>query len=305
MRLFLAVTAAVALMIGGGCTQAPTVTSGPTVPAASTSGATLVPTTSAAAAIVNGTPIPRAAYQRRLEIQKALIQGFDLRSPQGRAIEAQLAVDTLNQMIDVELLRQAAAARGISVTPAEIDQRLNAPADGEAWAVMRSALSQQSVDPEYFRTLIEQQLLSERMMSAVVTDVPATAEQVRLRRIAIETDEDARAALADLAAGTDFAQIAQTRSIDPESRARGGDVGFYPQGILAPEVEQIAFSLPVGGVSQPLKTPLGYEVIQVVERSPNRPVPPEFQQLIRERRFSEWLKQLRAQASIEYADAKG
>lgn len=287
------------LMVVAACTQAPVPTTAPD-PAPTPS-----PTVTPYVATVNGTPIPRPLFERRLEVQKALIQGFDLESEQGRAIEAQLAVDTLNQMIDTLILKQAAAAVGITVTPDEIEGRLNAPASGEAWGLMQSALASQSVDPEYYRMLIEQQILSEKLMDVVVTNVPTATEQVRLRRIAVETEEEAKAVQAELQAGRDFAEVAQARSLDPESRARGGDVGFYPRGIIAPEVEQVAFSLPVGGASEPLKTPLGYEIIQVAERALNRPVAPEYQRLIRERRFTEWLKQERAAATIEYADAKG
>ncbi len=283
--------------IGLACTRAPAPASGPA--------STPAPTPSPYVALVNGVPIPRAAYEERLDIQRALLQGLDLTSEQGRAIEAQMAKDTLNQLIDFEVLRQVAGAQGIAVTPEEVEQRLTTPAGGEAWEAMRASLDEQSADAEYFRSLIEQQILSEKLMGQVVTDVPTSGEQVRIRRIAVETEPVARAALADLAAGQDFAQVAQARSIDPDSRLRGGDVGFYPRGIVAPEVEQIAFSLQVGGVSEAFETPLGYEILQVVERAPNRPISPEHQQLIRERKFSEWLQQQREQATIEYLDAQG
>lgn len=292
---------AVGLIALSACTRAPTPSAAPPPsPAPSPKSAAV-----GAAALVNGTPIARASLDRRLEVQKALLQGLDLGSDQGRAIEAQLAADTLNQLIDTEVLRQAAAAQGVTVTPAEIDQRLNAPVEGEAWGVMKAALNAQSVDPDYYRSLMEQQILSEQMMAKIVPEIPATAEQVRIRRIAVETEADAQAALADLKAGQDFAQVALARSIDPESRPRGGDVGFYPRGIVAPEVEDVAFALPVGGISEPFKTPLGYEILQVAERSPDRPVPAQYQQLIRDRKFTDWLKQQRAQAKVEYPDAKG
>ena len=292
---------AVGAALCAACTQAPArATQQPASPTA-----VLTPTPLPYAALVNGTPIPRDVYERRLAVQKALIQGLDFGTETGQAIEAQLSVDTLNQLIDYYLIKQRAAALGVTVTPEDIDQRLNAPAGGEAWDVMRSSLSSQSADPDYFRSLVEQQLLAEKLIDRVVTPVPETAEQVRIRRIALETEADARAAQADLAAGQDFAQVAQRRSIDPESAPRGGDVGYYPRGIVAPEVEQVAFSLPVGAVSEPFKTPLGWEIIQVAEKSANRPIPPEYRQLIRERQFSDWLRQLRREATIEYSDAKG
>ncbi len=66
--------------------------------------------------------------------------------------------------------------------------------------------------------------------------------------------------------GEDFAAIAKTESDDTGSGAKGGDLGSFGRGSMVPVFEQAAFSLPIGEVSQPVKSPFGFHLIQVQER---------------------------------------
>jgi len=66
--------------------------------------------------------------------------------------------------------------------------------------------------------------------------------------------------------GEDFAKVAKEESEDPESAARGGDMGFLFHGTVAPELEKAAFSLEVGQNSDPILTPIGYDVIRITEK---------------------------------------
>ncbi len=82
------------------------------------------------------------------------------------------------------------------------------------------------------------------------------------------TDEEALAKAQDLRkkllAGGDFAALAKTESDDTGSGTNGGDLGAIKRGQgLVAEFEQSAFSLPVGQVSEPVKTRYGYHLIKV------------------------------------------
>jgi parvulin-like peptidyl-prolyl isomerase len=66
-----------------------------------------------------------------------------------------------------------------------------------------------------------------------------------------------------LAAGEDFAALAKTESDDAQTGAKGGDLGTFRHGQMVPEFEQAAFSLPVGQVSEPVKSKFGYHIIKV------------------------------------------
>ena len=70
-----------------------------------------------------------------------------------------------------------------------------------------------------------------------------------------------------LLAGGDFAAIAKAESDDTASGADGGSLGPAPDaGSIVPPLDQAVFSLPVGQISEPVKTPFGYHIIKVEER---------------------------------------
>ena len=67
-------------------------------------------------------------------------------------------------------------------------------------------------------------------------------------------------------AGEDFAKLAKTESDDSGSGANGGDLGSFARGRMVPEFDQVVWSIPIGEVSEPLKTQFGYHLLQVQER---------------------------------------
>jgi peptidyl-prolyl cis-trans isomerase C len=68
---------------------------------------------------------------------------------------------------------------------------------------------------------------------------------------------------AKIVAGADFAAVAKESSDDTGSGANGGDLGSFGRGQMVPEFDKEAFLLPVGELSQPVKSPFGYHLIKV------------------------------------------
>jgi peptidyl-prolyl cis-trans isomerase C len=85
------------------------------------------------------------------------------------------------------------------------------------------------------------------------------------------TDAEALAKATDLRAkilaGADFAAVAKESSDDTGSGANGGDLGAFGRGQMVPEFDKEAFLLPVGQMSQPVKSPFGYHLIKVESHS--------------------------------------
>lgn len=81
------------------------------------------------------------------------------------------------------------------------------------------------------------------------------------------TEPDAKAKADDLrkklAGGTDFAELARKESDDTVSGAQGGDLNVFGHGEMVPEFDKVAFALKEGEISEPVKTPFGYHIIQV------------------------------------------
>ena len=85
---------------------------------------------------------------------------------------------------------------------------------------------------------------------------------IHLSHIVVATEEEAGRVIRDLKSGTPFGDIAASRSIDAASAARGGDIGDFERGDLMPAIEEVAFGLKVGQVGGPVRTALGFHVIQ-------------------------------------------
>ena len=78
--------------------------------------------------------------------------------------------------------------------------------------------------------------------------------------------ELAEALLDSIKAGADFSELAKKYSKDPGSAAQGGDLGFVKRGVFYPEFEAVAFSLAKGQISDVVESPVGFHIIQLLER---------------------------------------
>ena len=76
----------------------------------------------------------------------------------------------------------------------------------------------------------------------------------------------AEAILDSLKHGADFAEMAKKYSDDPGSAAHGGDLGFVKKGVFYPEFEAAAFALKPGEISDVVESPVGFHIIQLIEK---------------------------------------
>jgi len=84
-------------------------------------------------------------------------------------------------------------------------------------------------------------------------------------------DADAKAKIdainKELKSGKSFEDLAKKYSQDG-SAAKGGDLGFFPRGVMVKEFENVAFSLQPGKVSAPFKSQFGYHIVKVTDKRP-------------------------------------
>ncbi len=236
------------------------------------------------AAYVNGEPITLAEFEneiRRFEAAQAQL-GIDL------ATLGDYRAEVLEQLIDLSLLAQFAVARGSEPSQAELDERVQA-AGGAA----------DGYTEEEFRRALRREILAAGAVGAITDVLPLEVEHTSARHILVATREEAEALLDQLANGADFGTLAVINSRDPSTRPAGGELGWFPRGLLTmPEVEEIAFSLQPGEVSGVIESALGFHILEVLGRE-DRPLVGEMLTQYRVTAVEEWLADQRQQAEIE------
>ena len=174
----------------------------------------------------------------------------------------------LEQMIDRKLA--AAEARKQNVQDdATVKRQLAAAED----SVLQSAL---------WNRKIEEALTDEKVRARYDAEIAgkASQEEVHARHILVKTEAEAKEVKAALEKGADFAELAGSKSIDPTP---GGDLGFFPRGVMVPEFTEAAFSLEPGELSEPVQSQFGWHVIRVEAKRDG--APPSFEESAEELRM--------------------
>ncbi len=196
-------------------------------------------------------------------------------------------------VVEIRLMSKAAEAAGIDKDP-KVQQHL-------AFTRARTLRS------EYLRNkilaVVTEDAARKRYQDEVAKFVPG--DEYHVFHILVKTEDEAKAIIADLDKGGDFAAIAKAKSIDPGSASGGGDLGFVGKGKTVKAFEAAAFALTPGTYTKaPVQSDYGWHVIKVTEK--RKEAPPTFeaegerirQDLIREA-YTKEMDALKSAAKIE------
>jgi len=190
----------------------------------------------------------------------------------------------------------AAASPSVLASPTPVPT-LDAAGYGPA---LQQVLDRNNLTEAELRDQLQQSLLREKVSEAIGQDqAPANEEQVHARHILVPTEDQAKDVLQQLQNGADFATLATQLSTDPGSKTQGGDLGWFPRGVMDKAFEDAAFALQPGQLSDVVHGTNGYHVIQVLERDPSRPVAPDQLQNLRQKAFSDWLTGRRSSPDVK------
>ncbi|WP_374308523.1 peptidylprolyl isomerase [Methylocella sp.] len=173
---------------------------------------------------------------------------------QGKARDAYL----LDFLIDGALVAQLAKSEGLDKTP-EYARRLayyheKLLMEAKLGQIAKAALTDEAIKKTYDDALKAQK----------------PEQEVRARHILVATDDDAKKVIARLKAGEDFAKVA--KEVSKDTSADGGELGWFSKDKMVPEFADAAFKLDVGQMSEPVKSPFGWHVIEV-EGKREKPFP--------------------------------
>jgi peptidyl-prolyl cis-trans isomerase C len=200
----------------------------------------------------------------------------------------------VNYLVDVVLLSQAAEQQKLGDRP-DVKRQL---------AFDRNRLLMEALLKDAGRSAqtdsAEHQVYDEAVKQA------KPEEEVHARHILVPTEDEAKAILAQLKGGADFAVLAKEKSKDPGA-ADGGDLGYFTKGQMVPEFSEAAFKLGKGQLSDPVKTSFGWHIIKVEDKR-TKPTP-TFEQVksqidnfVARRAQSQLVDKLRSAANIERTD---
>lgn len=242
-----------------------------------------------AAALVNGDPI----YLSDVELE-AVAQG---RIEPGDAFgpdheEYQLVLD---QLIDQRLLAQESVRRGLDRTPAA-QRRLETARERLLGNFLMEDLVATQVNEAAIDRMYEEQVRLQQL-----------DDEVRIRHILLETQEEAQAVLEKARAGEDFTALAFENSEDTRTRLDGGSFGWVSPNEMIEPFPAVIADTPAGEISEPFQSEQGWHILKVEQRRTRPPktrdeMRPEIVTYLTFTQISQILQDLRASAEIQQRD---
>jgi len=278
-------------------------------------------TTGGKAAVVNGVVIQEEEVNRML-----LFQQQRLLATTGQVIRPEMMMDArkmvLEQLIDRELLYQQSLKKGISIKDTEVNEQIDQikqryPNE----QAFKESMAEDHLTEATLKSKLEMNLAVQKFVEKEFGGTPEVSEAeakafyernpqyftqpevIRVSEIVIKVDpkadaakkQDARKKVEDIQKkiqkGEDFAALAKEFSQGP-SAPQGGDLGIVPRGRMPKALDDAAFSLKPGEVSGVVETEVGFHLIKVHEKTPEKVVPfKEVEERIRQHLSNQKLKQ--------------
>ena len=210
----------------------------------------------------------------------------------------------LQQLVIEKLLLAKAEIDSVVVEEPRVESEL-----ARRLQYMTNAYGQENIEEQFGKSIeeigedlrvdIRDQLVVQQMQSTITQDIQVTPAEVRrffnnipqdslpfyssevtvgqivkLPTVSKGQKEAARKKLLGIrervVAGEDFGTLAREFSNDPGSGSQGGELGFVERGQFVPEFEAAALKMQPGELSQPVESPFGFHLIQLIERRGNR-----------------------------------
>jgi peptidyl-prolyl cis-trans isomerase C len=235
------------------------------------------------AAMVNGVAIPQSLVNMRIKIA----------TEQGQQDTPDLQKAVLDNMINLEVLSQAAEKAGIDKDPEVIQQ---------------THLARQSVLVNAFvQDYAKKHPISDDQLKQEYDKLKAHlgAKEYKARHILVDTEAEAKAIIAQLGKKGDFAKIAKEKSKDAGSKANGGELDWaVPSNFVAP-FSKAMIALKKGAYTKvPVQSPFGWHIIKLDDvRDLKVPtfdqLKPQLLQRLQQESIKDFVADLRSKAKIE------
>ena len=292
-------------------------------------------------AVVNGEVITLSELHRAFAPYAAHIEA-NYKGPDKEAFLKQNQAAFLQRMIDQMLIEQEAKKPGVGIAAVKDEEVMGMVKDmlAKNRLTMQDYLKKlaeegktlESAKQEIRGQMLRMRLLRREVQSRILVKDEEIGEYydkhredyegreaVHIRQIFLPVPEGADSGARDrvraeanqlrerILKGERFEVMAARYSRGPAA-AEGGDIGFVERGVMMPEVEKAAFSLPVGEVSEVLETEAGFLLLVVVDKKGAglKPLPvvrDEIKAKIEDekvnKKYDEWMAELRKKSFID------
>lgn len=196
------------------------------------------------------------------------------------AMLASGGAQTLDSLISDEIITQEGKKAGVQATDADINAEIaSIQSSFGSDTEFQQALTSYGMTLDDLKKNMKTQVLLKKMLEPQVTitddevkqyydqnlESLKVPEQIQASHISVATQEEADAILADLNNGSDFATIAKDKSLDTDTKDKGGELGYISSGRMDAAFDASAFALATGSVSGAVKTSSGFDIIKVTD----------------------------------------
>jgi parvulin-like peptidyl-prolyl isomerase len=214
---------------------------------------------------------------------------------------AALATNSINDLIENEVLYQRAPTLGVSVSPKEVNNALitfeRTQVGGRQHFV--AFLAQSGLTVDEFSSILKADLLRNKVVKVLSAHVAHVQTKVRASHILILTKKKALAERLyhQVLNGANFAALAKKYSTDPGSATKGGDLGYFTQGIMVPQFDKAAFAMKVGEIRL-VQSSYGWHIIKKTGTERVRLTASEYSQA-QQQAYSTWVSHQQALLHVQ------
>jgi peptidyl-prolyl cis-trans isomerase C len=208
-------------------------------------------------------------------------------------VDGQVKQAITNKLIDSELVYQEAQKLGL---------------DKQADYLAREELSRRELlTSMYLQDFVKKNPISESETKSAYEEYKKAYgdKEYSARHILVKTEGEAKDIIAQLGKGGDFAKIAKEKSLDPGSKEKGGDLGWFSPASMVKPFSDVAINLQKGSIStNPVQTQFGWHVIKLIDTRTAQPLPYDkvkdgIQKNLQQRNLEKMMAELRTKAKID------
>ncbi len=214
------------------------------------------------------------------------------RGPRGQAMDQEAQLGLLNELINTVMIAQAAEKEGLDKHP-----ELVAAMDVARYRILAEAAVEQYLKDHPVTDKEVEAAYQARYADAKLTEYKAS-------HILLKTEDEAKAVIAELDKGADFAELAKSKSTGP-SGPKGGDLGWFEGGQMVKPFADAVAGMSKGEHSKtPVQTQFGWHVIELEDTRAQTPpkldeVRAELTQDLQRKLIADYIRDIRAKADVK------